>query len=477
LPICKKIGPLANDVCSGPNNDDTNNNKCCLSTEGVIYKNTVTGSGSTKTCTALTGAAEGIQYFAFDDNHRNIVTLDNINTKTVYSTFKCIVDNKKAVSKCTLVGNQLPTCEHDVDYNGVCFTSGEDDTVCMHSNGSLLIYSGGSCVALIGKAKGIYYFDNDYKKIDPVINLNAIKFIYYCYGGGVSMDAALSDCIPIHSNIGALITGGKGTVPMMRISAFDWESVNIGEASAKYLTLPKYNSFPGADLENELRIEVSTYSKIVQVPTKTISNLPSCSLVNENDNCKNNSGGEVVSYCYDSTFIYENKSDTKCKKVEDTQGSTKYFFFDEGYNKVATPTASPTALKYAYQLKFATASQEQTAEVESFKQITYYQIMDSEKAVYCNGLENEPCVIHTIGKCGNNDIGKLGKVNNVVSVCFGSNKGVALPTDESSKIIAFKPTDYNKYYGESGLTFLKLTKETVTLAVTNESKNGNINKQ
>jgi len=476
LPICKKTRPLANDVCSGQNNDDENNNKCCLGTDGVIYKNTVTGSGSTKYCTALHGASKGIQYFAFDDDHKEVETLNNADTIKVHSTYKCIVDNTLAISKCTLVGNHLPTCEKNVGEEGACFTSGDDGTVCMHSNGSLLTTST-NCIALTGKAKGVYYFGSDYKKIDPVTNLNNVKFIYYCYGGGVSTDADLTDCIPIHGNIGALITGVKGTVPMMRVSAFDSENVKIGETSAKYLTLPKYNSFPGADLANKLPIEVSTLNKIVPAPTKTTNELPSCSAVVSNSPCKQSSDNSPVPYCYESNFIYEKDGDT-CTKVQDAQGSTQYYYFDENYDKVVTPTASPTALKYAYQLKFAAASPEATSTVESFKQITYYQKIDSNpaKAVYCNGLENEPCVIHAIGNCGSNDIGKLGKANSVDSVCFGSNKGVALPTDESSKIIAFKPTDFNKYYSESELTFLKLTKDTVKVADPSDGKNDNINK-
>jgi len=380
-----------------------------------------------------------------------------------------------AISKCTLVGNQLPTCFEGASVGTKCWSEvAEDNKFCITKDGNLMKSDGGSganCVAESGTAKSIHYFKNDFTEITPTTSdiLDQVSFIYYCAGGGT----ALTDCIPIHSNVGAVIKAVKGAVPMMRVSAFDSENVNIGEASALYLTLPAYNSFPGSNFES-VSIEVSTSNKIVVAPTKTTSILPSCSNTGDSANkCKNKSDGEVVSYCYDSTFIYESKSDNKCNKVEDTQGSTQYFFFDENYDKVATPTASPTALKYAYQLKFATAaSPTPTAEVKSIKPIEYYQKYDG-KAVYCNGIEN--CVIHAISNCGSNDIGKLGKVNNVDSVCFGSNKGVALPTDESSKIIAFKPTNFNKYYSESGLTFLKLTKDTITVATSGDGKSGNIN--
>ncbi|OUM70386.1 hypothetical protein PIROE2DRAFT_56861 [Piromyces sp. E2] len=483
LPACDRTGYLYDNVCSGSGMNGANSGTHCLGSDNVIYRNTVIGS--TKTCAPKrVKVANAVVYFGFKEGKD--VTLDKVEAKEVTATYRCHSNANGEISKCTLVGNQLPaSTQSTFDGGNPCFDSpGANDLISVTSEGALLktTNSGDNCEVLTGEV-GLHYFDNDYKEItDPAEYLDSIKFIYYCATLGAN--AALENCIPINGNIGDIIPGSDA-IPKMRVSIYDEEAVTIGATTtAKYLKLPDVNGFPdGIDGEGDgVEIEIGKKGSITVMDTKVLEDpIPACkegsvSRKREDGNgepaegvCKNAVRNVDVDICQidgiGGTTYYETKS-SSCQELKRTQSSKIQLYYDKNFKRIASPTTSSTDIKYVYDCEFA-SDETPTAET-SVESCTYFlgykevKVGNSSYGLHCDGLS---CKLES-WSCSSTDYGKMKSGN----VCMGG-RTLALPTENDAETVrAFTSTEFNKYYGAYGIIFLKLTKKLVTLAAASDGK-------
>ena len=246
-------------------------------------------------------------------------------------------------------------------------------------------------------------------------------------------------------------------------------SNNANEAIPIYTSKETYahitsasNVFPGA--ASSVDVVISPKGYINKLPKKVSDSLITCT---DNDVSGTPDSPCNKDYCLFNNKIYKAGEDS-CTQIEAKQGSTQYYYFDKDYKLVSSPKTSPSTVKYVYVCEFTADADHpnDNKPVSSCTQITTYKLINTQTAVYCNGLEGENCVVHDLNTCSGTELGKLGR-NGVV--CFGS-RSVELPTGNGNKIIAFVPTDFNKYYGTYELIFLKLEANGVAVAANNESK-------
>ncbi|OUM68922.1 hypothetical protein PIROE2DRAFT_3312 [Piromyces sp. E2] len=472
LPVCDQTAN-ADTVCSGVV-DASNDGTHCLSGEGVIYRNTVTDNGGA--CDAIVGTAESVsQYFAFDGEGRRVDVgnvMASTDAGTVTSTYMCLVGtsgNGYPISACILSGNPLPTCDSDADGSKPCYAGAAVGSYCVKSDNSLMKATGESaCGALIAAGAGdVFYFNEEFMALEVPVVTGQAKYQYVC---GTTSGA---DCSPV---ILPVASDASGNVVKVCTSDYDDEAIDLVSPTERYkaMSVAAVNDFPGTVADKlAITVKVTTENSVVKAPYSGAA-LPECK--------ESNPVGGTHCVVTTASGDVDGKSCTKkqsnkevhitsggaCKILTGTGGSTSMVYFKKTNEMHTTALTASSQVSYAYSCTFSGSGADQA--VSSCTEVYGYTFTEGV-AVACTGLEGEECSVHAYASCSANDVGRVGLSGNKKVVCFGASNGVELPTDTSSKYIAFTSKGYNSLYAAEGLVFLKLTKDTVSVLVSGDYTN------
>ncbi|OUM70384.1 hypothetical protein PIROE2DRAFT_1541 [Piromyces sp. E2] len=476
LPMCTATD--YSDVCSGANDDDNNNGSHCIDSTGVIYQNTVTGSGTSKGCAKASGSTESTQqYFAFDAEGKRVddpattgkVTGDN--ASLVASTYLCSTDtvgNGKVVSKCILNGNQLPRCDVDDATDARCYNNAPVNSVCATKAGALLVTRGiASCVALTGMKETVSRFDAQFHEITNPAASVPVAYAYYCATGGNGVLAALSNCFPLPPSQEEGMTAGEPVLKMCT-SLSDTDAVSLHPTTTHYmpLTLTAGDTIPGVLAPGRISVKISGEGSVMALP-EADEDIPSCDV----DGSRRKRGVEcqvsksVVRACRNGSVISITGGGS-CSTLTGPQGQKALSYYKDGvapntYDPIASPTTESTDIAYAYECQFATGADGTSKDATSCTRITGYKVRESpvSTAIYCSGLTGESCVIHNLSPCVASDVGKLGKSGSDAVICFGTANKIKLVADTPK--VAFYTSEYSPYYGKYGIVLLDVGATTV----------------
>ncbi|OUM70379.1 hypothetical protein PIROE2DRAFT_1536 [Piromyces sp. E2] len=459
LPECIRDASETN-VCSGVVEAANDGTHCVRGRK--IYKNTVHGSSGS--CALVVGdLANDKEYFAFDAQGKRLDkagVLAGAVANSVSSTYICTDAGSKAISDCQLTGNQIPDCTSEGKVVG---------SACLDNGAVMIVTDAQGAKASINGSCGAdakYYFNEDFKPVAGDVP-SAIKYAYICGS------ANSADCTPVYVNtVGEVDVGGN--VPMVCTSDSDADAVGVGDSTVRYtgFTVDAPADFPGTvGGKLDIHVKVTKEKSIVKVAYGG-AGLGQC------DNANNDVGGCQVSSanvgaCVADKSSYKISVTTarpKCKALTGTGGTSKYYYFNQASVEQSTIDAN-TQISYAYKCSFGGSGESQA--LSRCDPVTGYTIQGSY-GVVCSGLEGEACTVHTLSTCTSTDEGKLGRNGQRIFVCFGRT-AVDLPTDATTVSVAFLVKEFNAYYGTYGITFLRLTKDTVTVDTGSIAKGYHVN--
>ncbi|OUM63138.1 hypothetical protein PIROE2DRAFT_10405 [Piromyces sp. E2] len=372
------------------------------------------------------------------------------------------------------VGGTLPTCtESAASVSNSCIANAVINSVCRTSAGALLITtSSTSCAALTGVA-GTYNFDENNMLLEGDVNPSDVKKTYTCSTGGVGV--ALNGCLSSAQIKGGVINT-SGNVPKVCMAANDATAVSITDLAVGYhgIEVAAVNNFPGAEAEKlKIDIKVTGKNSIVKIPYKE-AELGVCTNTGGSGTppattgvkykINQGSGDEEVAACRktgaNKEIHYTNGSD--CKTLTSTGQTTVMYYFKKDYEKIELLTAT-SQISYAYRCTFGGSSGVADQALTSCAAVYGYTV-SGDVAVACSGVVGSECVVHNlISSCtATSGDATLGKSGDRYFLCFGTNK-YELPTGTDTDVVAFASDNYHEGLGSYGVTFLKLTKDIVTV--------------
>ncbi|OUM64195.1 hypothetical protein PIROE2DRAFT_9097 [Piromyces sp. E2] len=387
----------------------------------------------------------------------------------VVATYKCSVGaaTEYALSNCELNGNQLPTCAVSAAEAQACYTGVKVGSYCVTTGGTLLqATTATNCAAVSGSVNDVFYFNDEFLLLPVTPVMSEMKYEYLC------ASASAADCAPVIVNtVGEVDVSGN--VAKVCLTASDTTVVSVTESVVGYygITVATPDDFPGATNGVLTDTKVTGKNSIVKIPYKE-AELGVCTNTGGSGTppattgvkCKINPGsGDVeVAACRktgaNKEIHYTNGSD--CKALTGTGQTTAMYYFKKDYEKIATVT-STSQISYAYSCMFG-KTKDAADQVLTSCAAVYGYTVSGDVAVACSGVVGSECVVQSLfSSCtATSGDATLGKSGDRYFLCFGKNK-YDLPTGTDTDVVAFASDTYHEGLGSYGVTFLKLTKDTV----------------
>jgi len=244
----------------------------------------------------------------------------------------------------------------------------------------------------------------------------------------------------------------------------DGEVVQIPDDTTivyKTITISSKDDFPGAAASSTIDIKIAKDS----VTILETSSLPVCDTISNTDYCK--SSNVQVNYCIKDKKIYKTTG-SSCSLLSGTAKS-EVFYFTQSTNEKLPILFENDSDVMAYQCTYTLS---ETTNTQSTCELIKGYIIVGTRYINCNGWKGDGCTIEGPSSPSQSGSDRKREENgeDLVGVIvegkliIGS-KEIEIPTDSTTKLLAFKSEDVNSIYGvRAGIIFLSVSSKKVTIS-------------